>query len=85
MRTKIVKVGNSHGILLSKSLMRQYNFGTEVDIEATEKGLVITPVKKPPRADWSERFTQAIEKGQQPENDMFEGIENDFDNDEWQW
>ncbi len=85
MRARIVKVGNSQGILLSKSLIRQYNFAGEVEIELTEKGLVVTPVRKPARADWNERFKKAISEGQEPEDDMFEGVGNDFDNQEWQW
>ncbi len=85
MRARIVKVGNSQGILLSKSLIRQYNFAGEVEIELTEKGLVVTPVRKPARADWNERFKKAITEGQEPEDDMFEGVGNDFDNQEWQW
>ncbi len=85
MRARLVKVGNSHGVLLPKSLIRYYNFAGEVEIEQTEKGLVITPVRKPARADWDARFKQAVAEGHEPENDMFEGLGNDFDNQEWQW
>ncbi len=32
MKTKIIKIGNSQGILLSKQLLSQYNFQNEVEV-----------------------------------------------------
>ena len=35
------------------------------------------------RKDWHEAFKQAIANGDTPENDMFEGMKNAFDDSEW--
>ena len=42
-----------------------------------------TQTTKPVRKDWNEAFKQAIAKGDIPENDMFEGMKNTFDDSEW--
>jgi antitoxin MazE len=85
MKTKIVKIGNSQGIVLSKSLINQYNFEGEVEVHAQAEGLFITPISKPARHDWEERFKTAIANGEDPETEMLEGFNNEFDNDEWKW
>ena len=85
MKTKIVKIGNSQGILLSKSIIKQYNFEGEVEVHPQAEGLYITPITKPARHDWEERFKKAIADGHQPETALLDGFENEFDKDEWQW
>ncbi len=35
------------------------------------------------RKGWDEAFKQAILNGEIPENDMFEGMKNAFDDSEW--
>lgn len=83
MKTKLVKIGNSQGIVLSKNLIHQYHLEGEVEIEAQAEGLLIKPVAKPARHDWEERFNKAIAKGQEPDEEMLEGFENEFDKEEW--
>lgn len=39
----------------------------------------IKPLKKKPRQGWDKAFKMAIKKGDLPEGDMFEGMENNFD------
>jgi antitoxin MazE len=85
MKTKIVKIGNSQGIVLSKSLINQYNFEGEVELQAQKDGLFITPVSKSARHDWDKRFKKAIAEGHEPESAMLDGFENEFDKEEWQW
>lgn len=85
MRTKIVKIGNSQGIILNKSLLQQYGLKEEVDIQPHENGLLITPPAKAPRQGWDQQFKDAIAKGHIPESEMLEGFSNTFEEDEWQW
>jgi len=40
---KLVKIGNSRGIRIPQQLIRRYQLGNEVVVEATKKGLLLLP------------------------------------------
>jgi antitoxin MazE len=79
MKAKIIKIGNSKGIMLSKHLLNQFNLDNEVELIINDNGILITPGNKKPRAGWKEQFEEALANGQEPENEMLEGFTNDFD------
>lgn len=84
MQTRIIRVGNSQGIVLPKKLLQQYHLSGEVDLRATPDGLLITPVLRPARQDWDARFAAATAAGEEPEKEMLEGFA-DASEDEWTW
>lgn len=48
----LVKIGNSQGIRIPKSLIQQAHLeGKELDIQVVNQGILITPSKKP-RENW---------------------------------
>ena len=85
MKTKIIRIGNSKGIMLSKHLLTQYNFENEVNVINHEEGILLTSLKGKARQGWSEKFEGAINSGQSPESEMLEGFENRFDRNDWKW
>ncbi|MBC6613318.1 AbrB/MazE/SpoVT family DNA-binding domain-containing protein [Hymenobacter sp. BT507] len=86
MNTRLIRVGNSQGIVLPKKLLQQYQLTGEVDLQPTPEGLLIRPVAKPRRQGWDERFQQAIAQGQDPESELLEGFSDEtFEETEWQW
>lgn len=85
MKTKIIKIGNSQGIMLSKQLLTQYNFGNEVEVLTEQEGIFIKPLNRKPRHNWDKMFEEAILKNQQPEGELLEGFANEFDKKEWTW
>ena len=85
MKTKIIKIGNSSGILLSTHLLRQYKLEHEVEIVPKRDGILIKSTLPLPRADWEKRFEQSIKDGQQPDPELLEGFSNDFDAKDWKW
>jgi antitoxin MazE len=85
MKTRLVKIGNSQGILLSKSFLQHYQFENEVELLPQSDGLLIKSVEKSPRYDWELRFQKAIKDGHVPDNELLEGFENTFENTEWTW
>ncbi|WP_345109246.1 AbrB/MazE/SpoVT family DNA-binding domain-containing protein [Hymenobacter algoricola] len=86
MNTRLIRVGNSQGIVLPKKLLQQYHLAGEVDLQPTPEGLLITPVVKTRRQGWDERFQQAIAQGQAPEGELLEGFSDEaFEETEWQW
>jgi antitoxin MazE len=52
MTTKLIQIGNSKGIRLSKSLIEQYEFSEEVELVPEKNGILIAPKKQHPRANW---------------------------------
>lgn len=84
--TSIISVGNSKGIRIPKKFLKY--FGDKVIIQSTKKGLVILPddeEKVPPLKEWDTLFAKAIASGENPENDVFEGMGNKTDHTEWEW
>jgi len=84
METKLIKIGNSFGVRLPKSLINQYGLKNDIEIEPTENGILITPKRKS-REGWAELLATAIKQGHSPDNELLEGFADEFTETEWQW
>ncbi|HET9505225.1 MAG TPA: hypothetical protein VFO93_16905 [Hymenobacter sp.] len=84
MHTRLIRVGNSQGIVLPKKLLQQYHLAGEVDLRPTPEGLLITPIIQPARQGWEAQMQAALAAGQEPEGELLEGF-TDSSEDEWQW
>jgi antitoxin MazE len=84
METKLIKIGNSYGIRIPKSLIQQYELSTSIEIDPTENGILIKSKKKA-RVGWKEQLTQAVMQGDTPDEELLEGFTDDFTDKEWQW
>ena len=87
---RIRKIGNSKGILLSNSMIKELGVGDDAEVIVTaEKGRIIIMAagnKSKINTDlstWEAQFRNAIKNGEKPEKDMFNGLENKFDKEEW--
>ena len=58
MQLNLVKIGNSRGIRLPASLIKECNIEYKVDVQVVERKIIISPVHQP-RHGWAEAF-QAI-------------------------
>jgi len=82
MEVPIINIGNSKGIILSKTILERYGFVDKIEIVMEENHLEIKPVK-PPRQGWDEAFKEMHERG----HDQLL-IDNILDNDliePWEW
>jgi len=59
IKVKIIRIGNSKGIRLSKSLIEQYNMKDEVLLEAKRDSIIIRPVENP-RVDWEKSMIRLL-------------------------
>jgi antitoxin MazE len=84
METKLVKIGNSFGIRIPKSLIQQYELSTDIEIDLTENGILIKSKKKA-RSGWKEQLASAIANGHQPDDELLEGFIDELQDSEWQW
>jgi len=84
MRARIVKIGNSQGIRLSKPLLQQTGIRDDVELEVEQDQIIIRPVANP-RANWDDAFRSMADNG----DDMLiwgdENITHSWDEKEWQW
>lgn len=62
MQTNIIRIGNSKGLRLSKTLLQQYNIQESVELVLEKDHIKIRPIKSP-RAGWSTKFEQMHENG----------------------
>ncbi|MCW3108338.1 MAG: AbrB/MazE/SpoVT family DNA-binding protein [Segetibacter sp.] len=88
--TKIRKIGNSKGILLNNSMIRELGVADDAEvIVIAEKGqIIIKPAENKRKINtdlstWEAQFKAAIKNGDKPEHDLFEGMENNFDKEKW--
>jgi len=62
MVTKIIQIGNSKGIRLSKTILEKYDIGDTVNMRMEENYIIIEPISKP-RADWAKSFQEMRNNG----------------------
>ena len=69
IRTQIVKIGKSRGVLLPKLLIEQMGFNNEVEIIAQHGQIVLRPITRP-RRGWDKQFRAMTEHGDDKLLDM---------------
>ena len=83
MTTRIRKIGNSSGIIISKRMLEELNIEPKDELELTEKdGKILIQKIDEPRKDWKEKLLKA--GSMQEKGDLME-FPNDFDTEEWTW
>jgi antitoxin MazE len=55
METSIIKIGNSKGLRLSKTILEKYNIKEKVELILEKDQIIIRPIEKP-RKDWDIEF-----------------------------
>ena len=84
IKVKIIRIGNSKGIRLSKSLIEQYNMKDEVLLEAKKDSIVIRPVGNP-RAGWEKSFEKMRLRGDDVLLDKGTELESEWGQAVWKW
>jgi antitoxin MazE len=84
MKTRIVAIGNSHGIRIPKPLLEETGLSGEVEIRAEDGALVIRSVKRP-RASWAAAFQEMARHGDDALLDDAAPSLSAWDEGEWEW
>ncbi len=83
MKTKIRKIGNSSGVILSKKMLDELSIEPKDELELTVKdGKILIRKISETREDWKEQFIKA---GSLKENTEIMDFSNKFDEEEWTW
>jgi antitoxin MazE len=62
MEVSVIKIGNSRGIRLSKTLLDKYNIQDTVEVILEKGQIVIKPLSRP-RKGWEKAFKKMAENG----------------------
>lgn len=80
MEVAVIKIGNSKGIRLSKTLLEKYNIKDTVDLILEKSQIVIRPKSKP-RKGWEDAFKHMAENGD--DRLLFNDVFDDENLEEW--
>lgn len=83
VRTRIIRIGNSQGIRIPKSLLEQSGLNGEVEL-VVEHNKIIIYAAESPRRHWEEAFAAMAQHGDDVLLDP-DVIEAEWDQEEWQW
>ncbi|MCC3407910.1 MAG: AbrB/MazE/SpoVT family DNA-binding domain-containing protein [Microcoleus sp. PH2017_10_PVI_O_A] len=82
IQTQIIKVDQSQGIRIPKSLLEQIGISEEVEIEVQGDRIVIRAAAKP-RAGWDEAFAKMAE---QHDDVLLDDVTTtEWDQRDWEW
>lgn len=79
MRISLTKIGNSKGVIIPASVLKQCGIRNEVDINVEDHQIIISPPDKT-RQGWLEAIEQ-----EGPDTLLLDEAGNDFDENEWTW
>lgn len=80
MEISVIKIGNSKGIRLSKTLLDRYNIKDRVNL-IMEKGQIILKPISEPRKDWEKAFEKMARNGD--DNLLIDDVFDDENMEEW--
>lgn len=83
MQTKLIKIGNSHGIRIPKPVLEQLNLVDQIELLVQDGQLVLRPLLHP-RANWANQFQQMAAHGDDQLLDP-ELTPTQWEEDEWIW
>jgi antitoxin MazE len=84
LRTKLIKIGNSQGIRLPKTLLEQSGILGEVEIELQAEGIMIRPIAPlPARSGWEKAFAEMNAQGD--DRLLDQPTATAWEETEWEW
>ncbi len=84
MKAQIVRIGNSRGIRLPKSVLEETGFREVVELRVVSGGLLLRPGRKA-REGWAEAAKEMSERGDDAPLLTDDSGRTRFDRDEWRW
>ncbi len=82
IRSKVVKIGNSRGIRIPRTILEQVGLEDEVEMTVEGDKLIIQSPRKP-RQGWEAQFAAMAE--QADDRLLDENISTRWDEEEWTW
>ena len=80
MEIPLIKIGNSKGFRLSKTLIEKYKIKDKVELVLEEEHIILKPVSSP-RKGWESAFSEMHEKGD--DQLLIDDVFSDENPEEW--
>ena len=82
IRSKIVKIGNSRGIRIPRTILQQLGLKDDVYLKVEGNHLIVEAIDHP-RKDWEANFAEMAKKG----DDLLleQASTTKWDEEEWSW
>jgi antitoxin MazE len=84
MRARVVKIGNSQGIRIPKTLLEQTGIMDDVELDIEKDKIIIRPISNP-RLGWESAFKAMSDHHDDTLLNGDENITHSWDEEEWQW
>lgn len=84
MKAQLIKIGNSKGVRLPKSVIEQCDLKYEVEIKIKDKKIILSSPQKA-RLGWAEEFEKLTQGGKIKDKLVFENPSSESDDREWVW
>jgi antitoxin MazE len=84
MKTRIIRIGNSHGIRIPKLYLQQTGLAEEVELDVQDNEIVIRSARRP-RQGWAEAFRETAKHAGDRLLDEGATHQSSWDEAEWQW
>ena len=80
MEISVIKIGNSKGLRLSKTLIEKYNIKDKVELILEKSYIILKPITKP-RKGWENQFKKMSTEGD--DQLLFDDVFDDENLEEW--
>lgn len=80
MELSIIKIGNSKGFRLPKTILKRYNISDKIEMILEKGQIVLRPISEP-RKGWDKAFKKMNEEGD--DQLLFEDVFEDENFEEW--
>jgi antitoxin MazE len=81
MKIPIIRIGNSKGLRLSKSILERYNIKDQVELIFEDERIILAPVGEP-RKGWADAFMEMHLKDD--DKSLIDDVFEDESFEEWQ-
>ncbi|MEO6333424.1 MAG: AbrB/MazE/SpoVT family DNA-binding domain-containing protein [Pyrinomonadaceae bacterium] len=81
MKAQIIRIGNSQGVRIPKTMIEDGKLSGEVELELHEDGILIRSLRKP-RASWDTAFKAVSDID---DDQQVAALPTEFEKKEWQW
>jgi len=82
MEAKLVKIGNSKGIRLPKTMLVQTGMTERIEIEARGHSIILKPIKEP-RSGWEASFAKSSHELNKEDRDWLDADLATDESDNW--
>lgn len=83
MKVNLVPIGNSRGVRIPASVIKECGFSDQLDMRVTNGVVILAPARSA-REGWETAFERMAAAGQD-EPLIDDALDNDFDNEDWTW